>query len=113
MALDAARLNEIARAHWSIENQLHWTLDVVFNEDKACIRNDNAAENLNILRKWAMAILGKAKDKPEQSMKSALLVLGSHVAQPTSAGPRLLELYIFAVTSDLTDFVSKSSRALA
>jgi len=72
MSFDAALLNEIARAHWSIENQLHWSLDVVFNEDKACIRNDNAAENLNILRKWAMAILGKAKDKPEQSIKSLM-----------------------------------------
>lgn len=71
-ALDAARLNEIARAHWSIENQLHWSLDVVFNEDKACIRNDNAAENLNTLRKWALSILGKAKDKPDQSIKSVM-----------------------------------------
>lgn len=72
IALDAARLNEIARKHWSIENQLHWSLDVVFNEDKACIRNDNAAENIDILRKWAMAILVKTKTKPEQSIKSLM-----------------------------------------
>jgi hypothetical protein len=72
MALDAARLNEIARKHWAIENQLHWSLDVVFNEDKACIRNDNAAENMDILRKWAMAILVKTKTKPEQSIKSLM-----------------------------------------
>lgn len=72
MALDAARLNEIARKHWGIENQLHWSLDVVFNEDKACIRNDNAAENMDILRKWAMAILVKTKTKPEQSIKSLM-----------------------------------------
>lgn len=37
-----------------IENQLHWRLDVVFNEDKSCIRNDNAAENIDVLRKWAL-----------------------------------------------------------
>lgn len=72
MELDAARLNEIARKHWGIENQLHWSLDVVFNEDKACIRNDNAAENMDILRKWAMAILVKTKTKPEQSIKSLM-----------------------------------------
>lgn len=58
--------------HWGIENQLHWSLDVVFNEDKGCIRNDNAAENLDILRKWAMAILVKVKAKPEQSIKSIM-----------------------------------------
>jgi predicted transposase YbfD/YdcC len=42
LPLTAENLNEIARKHWGIENQLHWRLDVVFNE--ACIRNDNAAE---------------------------------------------------------------------
>ena len=72
LALDAARLNEVARKHWSIENQLHWSLDVVFNEDKACIRNDNAAENMDILRKWALTVLTKVKEKPEQSIKSLM-----------------------------------------
>jgi len=72
LALDAARLNDIARKHWSIENQLHWSLDVVFNEDKACIRNDNAAENMDILRKWALTVLGRSKTKPEQSLKSVM-----------------------------------------
>jgi predicted transposase YbfD/YdcC len=72
LPLDAGKLNEIARKHWGIENQLHWRLDVVFNEDKACIRNENAAENMNIIRKWALAILIKAKRKPEQSIKSVM-----------------------------------------
>jgi predicted transposase YbfD/YdcC len=71
-ALSAGRLNEIARAHWGIENQLHWRLDVVLNEDKACIRNDNAAENMDIMRKWALNILHKAKTKPDQSIKSLM-----------------------------------------
>jgi predicted transposase YbfD/YdcC len=69
---NAARLNEIARSHWSIENQLHWRLDVTFNEDKACIRNDNAAENIDILRKWALNLMQKAKEKPSQSIKSVM-----------------------------------------
>ena len=42
------------------------------NEDKACIRNDNAAENMDILRKWAMAVLVKAKSKPDQTIKSVM-----------------------------------------
>ncbi|MDR2463993.1 MAG: ISAs1 family transposase [Holosporales bacterium] len=51
LQLDAGRLNNIVRKHCGIENRLHWRLDVVFNEDKACIRNDNAAENMDIIRK--------------------------------------------------------------
>jgi predicted transposase YbfD/YdcC len=69
---DPRRFNEIARKHWGIENQLHWRLDVVFNEDKACHCNDNAAENLDILRKWALAIMVKAKRKSDQSIKSIM-----------------------------------------
>jgi predicted transposase YbfD/YdcC len=72
LSADARKLNEAARLHWGVENQLHWRLDVVFNEDKACIRNDNAAENIDILRKWALNVLQKAKQKPEQSIKSLM-----------------------------------------
>lgn len=69
---DARKISQAARLHWGIENQLHWRLDVVFNEDKACIRNDNAAENIDILRKWALNVLQKAKRKTEQSIKSLM-----------------------------------------
>ena len=48
---DAKRLNDAAKAHWGIENQLHWRLDVVFNEDGGYIRNDNAAGNRSALSK--------------------------------------------------------------
>ena len=53
-------------------SQLHWRLDVVFNKDGACIRNDNAAENIDILRKYAVNSLQKCKQKPEQSIKSIM-----------------------------------------
>lgn len=69
---NAKLLNQAARAHWGIENQLHWRLDVVFNEDGACIRNDNAAENIDILRKWALNALQQCKKKPDQSIKSLM-----------------------------------------
>ena len=72
LSADAKKLNQAARLHWGIENQLHWRLDVTFNEDGACIRNDNAAENIGILRKWALNILQKAKQKPEQSIRSIM-----------------------------------------
>jgi predicted transposase YbfD/YdcC len=48
------------RAHWSIESQLHWQLDVTFREDDCRARRDNAPLNLNILRKEALRLLSHA-----------------------------------------------------
>ena len=47
----------IIRGHWSIENHLHWMLDVVFREDAARARKDNSPLNLNVLRKIALSML--------------------------------------------------------
>lgn len=49
------------RAHWSIENSLHWLLDMEFNEDRARNRKDNGPENLSILRKLTLNLLRKAR----------------------------------------------------
>ena len=57
-------VNEFAyavRKHWSIENQLHWCLDVIFREDAARARKDNSPLNMNILRKMALSLLNQAK----------------------------------------------------
>lgn len=48
------------RRHWSIENQLHWQLDVSFREDASRARKDNSPLNLNILRKQALTLLNGA-----------------------------------------------------
>jgi len=45
------------RAHWSIENQLHWRLDVGFNEDSCRIRRDQAGENFAVVRHIALNLL--------------------------------------------------------
>lgn len=50
-----------ARAHWSIENSLHWRLDVVFDEDRARNRKDHGPDNLAILRKLALNMLNRAR----------------------------------------------------
>jgi predicted transposase YbfD/YdcC len=55
--LTPAKLLAIVRAHWSIENQLHWTLDVVFDEDDARTRKDYGPENLAVIRRLAQNIL--------------------------------------------------------
>lgn len=51
-----AQVLSFVREHWGIENRLHWTLDVVFDEDLARNRKDNAPANLAILRRLALNI---------------------------------------------------------
>ena len=56
------------RAHWGIENRLHWMLDVVFREDLARLRRANAPENMAIVRHTALNLLSKAR--PTTSFKN-------------------------------------------
>ena len=51
------RLAALIRGHWGIENRLHWSLDVTFNEDQSRIRQGHAAENAALLRRLALSIL--------------------------------------------------------
>lgn len=55
--LSPQTLAAVVRAHWSIENQLHWTLDVIFDEDAARTRKDNGPQNLAVIRRLAQNIL--------------------------------------------------------
>jgi predicted transposase YbfD/YdcC len=50
----ADEFGKYIRGHWSIENRLHWRLDVIFGEDKCRARTGNAALVLNVTRKLAM-----------------------------------------------------------
>ena len=48
-----------SRAHWGVENQLHWCLDVTFGEDRANVRLRNLAENFSVIRRLAMNAVRK------------------------------------------------------
>ena len=61
--LDAARLAEVVRTHWQIENRLHWVLDVVMDEDRSRARKDHAPENLARIRRFALNLLRANPDK--------------------------------------------------
>jgi len=57
MAAPAKTFAQLIRGHWSIENRLHWFLDVLFREDDSQVKKGNAPLNLNILRKIALSRL--------------------------------------------------------
>lgn len=51
------RIARYIRGHWGIENTLHWTLDVIFAEDRSRIRSGNGPEIASIFRKLALLVL--------------------------------------------------------
>ncbi len=58
---DAQRFAKAVRAHWGVENDLHWSLDISFREDESRIREPQAAENFTVLRHIALARLKNEK----------------------------------------------------
>ena len=57
----AASILEAIRAHWHVENKLHWVLDVAFNEDQNRTRTGNAAQNLAVIRHLVLNLLAVEK----------------------------------------------------
>ena len=58
---NAERILQAVRNHWSIENKLHWVLDIALNEDRSRIRKDQAPENFAVLRHIALNLLKQEK----------------------------------------------------
>jgi predicted transposase YbfD/YdcC len=63
--------NKYIRDHWAVENNLHWTLDMVFREDEQRKRANHAAKNFAIIRKIALNLL--KKDQGKESLRSKRL----------------------------------------
>ena len=55
--MSTEQLTHAVRAHWGIENRLHWLLDVSFGEDGSTIRKDNAPQNLSLLKKIVLNLI--------------------------------------------------------
>ena len=60
---DPAQLARAVRAHWSIENNLHRTLDVTFREDECRVRKDHSARNLDMIRRAVLNMLRREPSK--------------------------------------------------
>lgn len=63
LAQEASHFNTYIRQHWGVENKLHWSLDMVFNEDRQRKRTKNAADNFSYIRKIGLNLLKKNKSK--------------------------------------------------
>ena len=63
LPLDVELFARAVRSHWSVENKLHWVLDVCFREDQSRARTGYAAENLATLRRLALNLLKREKTK--------------------------------------------------
>ena len=61
LAPAAARLNQLVRQHWGIENKLHWVRDVAFGEDLSRKRAGHAAQNFSVLNRIALNLLKQDK----------------------------------------------------
>jgi predicted transposase YbfD/YdcC len=60
---NAQTYGEALRGHWGIENNLHWQLDVSFGEDANRVSQRQGAENLALVRRWALMLLKRHPDK--------------------------------------------------
>jgi predicted transposase YbfD/YdcC len=60
---DPVRLAAAVRAHWSVENNLHWVLDVAFREDQCRTRKDHSARNLAMIRRAVLNLLRREPSK--------------------------------------------------
>ena len=75
LAPTAQRALAICRDHWHIENDLHWVLDIAFNQDHNRVHKDHAPENLSVLQHIALNLL-KQETSTQASIKTKRLRAG-------------------------------------
>lgn len=74
---NAKRIGEAVRAHWGVENHLHWMLDVAFADDRRRVRNARSAENLATVSRLALMLL---KHAPARAAKKLSIPMSRKVA---------------------------------
>lgn len=70
--LDAKTFAAAVRAHWGIENRLHWVLDVVFHDDLARLRSRNGPQNMAVVKHMALNLVRHPKDKHSLKVRRKL-----------------------------------------
>lgn len=77
--LNIELFSKAIRNHWSVENKLHWHLDVTFKMDDNHTLNKNALLNLEIINKFCLALLNKVKPKYDMSLKRIMNCLSFNI----------------------------------
>ena len=82
-SMTALEMLSATRVHWEVENNLHWMLDISFNEDACQTKHENGAENLSILRRIALNIfnLDSARKGSMRSKRKKAGWSNSYLAQ--------------------------------
>jgi predicted transposase YbfD/YdcC len=73
LRLGVKRFARAIRGHWSIENTLHWCLDVTFREDESRLRDRHAANNVAWLKRFAISLLKQRQDKESIAMRRRMV----------------------------------------
>jgi predicted transposase YbfD/YdcC len=84
--MGARRYLQALRSHWGIENNLHWQLDISFNEDASRIENRHGAANFALLRKMALSLLKRHPRKDSIARKRKRAALDTEFLAETLAG---------------------------
>ncbi len=76
LPVDAKYINNAVRKHWAIENNLHWSLDVIFKEDESLKKKGNSALNYGLMAKMALVLIEKETtpkmSKPQKRYRAAM-----------------------------------------
>jgi predicted transposase YbfD/YdcC len=74
MAPDAQQIAHAVRSHWSVENRLHWSMDVAFNDDQMRARTKAAAHNLAVLKHITLNLIRLDPIKRKGGIKARRLI---------------------------------------
>jgi predicted transposase YbfD/YdcC len=71
-ASDPKRLERVVRSHWAIENNLHWVLDIAFDEDSNRTRKGHSAANLSVIRHITLNLIKTEKNIQSRRQDQAI-----------------------------------------
>ena len=74
LAPDAERIAHAIRAHWGVENRVHWCMDVIFGDDQMRIRTGHAAHNMAVLKQLTLNLIRLDPVKRKGGIKARRLI---------------------------------------
>ncbi len=98
--LSASAFADAVRSHWAIENNLHWTLNVTFNEDQSRLRAGHGARNMAVIRHFALNLVRQVTDKRSIKRRRKRALLGPAIPPPNPRPASLLTSELGALQMD-------------